>query len=156
MTRRFWHIGINVTDLDRSIQFYERVGFKLLQQREVRNPATGKAFMVEGGDQLRFAHMRMGESEDEAMLDLIQWVNPPTGGQANPSLLDAGLCRFSILSNDVDGEYERLGAAGVEFVQPPVSVMAPDGVTGWRILFARDPDGTLFHFVQLLGQHPSH
>ena len=114
--------------------------------------------MIDGGDHLRFAHMRIGEDENEAMLDLIQWINPPSEGRADPSLIDPGLCRFSIITDDVDGEYERLSDAGVHFLQPP-EVVQPDGSPrGWKIVFAQDPDGTLFHFIGLVGAdaQPSH
>ncbi len=151
MSRRFWHVGINVTNLEMSISFYEMVGFKVVARKDVITPAAGRAFMVPGGDSLEFAHMRLGNSEGEALLDLIQWKNPPTTGRAAPSLLEAGLCRFSILTNDIDGEFQRLGEAGVHFLQPPETVLALDGESGWRILFASDPDGTLFHFVELVG-----
>lgn len=153
---RFWHVGINVTDLDRSIAFYELLGFRLLEDKHVETPTVGAAFMVEGGDHLRFAHMRIGESESEAMLDLVQWINPPMPGRAEPSLSHPGLCRFSIITDDVDAEYERLTQAGVRFLQPP-HVARPDGAArGWKLLFGEDPDGTLFHFIGLVGdEHPN-
>lgn len=156
MAERFWHVGINVTDMDRSIAFYETIGFQLIQDGNVDNPAVGRAFMVEGGERLRFAHMRITDAPEEAMLDLIQWIDPPSEGQAAPDLHRPGLCRFSILSDRVDEQYAKLSEQGVEFVQPPETVMSPDGTRGWKILFARDPDGTLFHFVELVGEHGSH
>ena len=157
MTYRFWHIGINVTDMDRTIAFYEKVGFKLEDRGGFTNPDVGKAFMVDGGDTVAFAHMRINDSDDEALLDLIQWKNPKTEGYAEPrSMLDPGLCRFSILCDSCDERYETLSAQGVEFVQPPHTVMAPDGTRGWRILFAKDPDGTLFHFVEKIGEPENH
>lgn len=151
MNDRFWHIGINVTDIDRSIDFYQKVGFKLVQDHIVDNPATGQALLVPGGKRLRFAHLRMNEVEEEAMLDLIQWLEPATGGRADPSMRDAGLCRFSILTDAIDERYATLTAAGVDVVQPPETVLASDGNSGWRIMFVRDPDGTLMHFVELIG-----
>lgn len=153
MTRRFWHVGINVTDLDRAIEFYETVGFQRLHDGPVNTPDVGQAFLVEGGDSLRFAHMRIGSDENEAMLDLIEWINPPSSGRADADLHGPGLCRFSILTDDADEEFKTLSDKGVEFVQPPVTVTAPSGTKGWKILFARDPDGTLFHFVELVGAH---
>lgn len=153
MTRRFWHVGINVTDLPRSIEFYETVGFKLVKQGPVETPQVGLAFFVEGGDSLRFAHMRIGADETESMLDLIEWVNPRSTGSAEVDLHAPGLCRFSILTDDADREFESLGARGVEFLKAPTTVWAPDGSKGWKILFAKDPDGTLFHFVELVGDH---
>lgn len=153
MTRRFWHVGINVTDLQRSIEFYKTVGFKLLHQGPVQTPQVGLAFLVDGGDSLRFAHMRIGDNDAESMLDLIEWVNPRSTGSADVDLHAPGLCRFSILTDDADKEYELLGAEGIEFLKAPVTVTAPDGSKGWKILFAKDPDGTLFHFVELVGDH---
>jgi catechol 2,3-dioxygenase-like lactoylglutathione lyase family enzyme len=153
MTYRFWHVGINVTDLDRTIEFYEKIGFQLEDQGGFTNPQVGEAFFVEGGDTVRFAHMRINpDAPDESLLDLIQWVNPPTEGYAEPrSMRDPGLCRFSILCDDCDERYETLSSLGVEFVKPPTTVMAPDGTRGWKILFAKDPDGALFNFVEQIG-----
>ena len=157
MTQRFWHIGINVTDMDRTIAFYEKIGFKLVDRGGFTNPEVGRAFMVEGGDTVEFAHMRLNEeSSDEAMLDLLQWKNPPAVGYAKPNNFDPGLNRFSILCDSCDERYETLSAQGVEFLQPPQTVNKPDGTRGWRILFAKDPDGTMFHFVEKIGDPANH
>ncbi|MBJ31573.1 MAG: hypothetical protein CL466_09210 [Acidimicrobiaceae bacterium] len=157
MTYRFWHIGINCTDLDRTIAFYEKFGFKLEDRGTVENPAVGRAFMVPGGRKVEHAHMRINDNEYESLLDLIQWIDPPSTGYAEPaSQINPGLCRFSILCDDIDERYETLGNQGVEFVQPPETVMNPDGTRGWKILFAKDPDGTLFHFVEQIGDPANH
>ncbi|MFF2027179.1 VOC family protein, partial [Streptomyces sp. NPDC058171] len=150
--RKFWHVGINVTDMDKSIDFYRRIGFQVAQDKEVDDSNLARAFMVEGASKLRFAHMRLNNSPDEAMLDLIQWRDARSEGRAQSDLVHPGLCRFSILTDDIDAEYARLADDGVEFLHSPQTIMGPDGVNGWRLLFARDPDGTLFHFAELLGQ----
>jgi catechol 2,3-dioxygenase-like lactoylglutathione lyase family enzyme len=149
--RRFWHVGINVTDMDRTIEFYRRIVFELVQDKVVEDANLGRAFMVEGASELRFAHMRLNDSPDEAMLDIIEWRDVPSSGRASADLVHPGLCRFSILTDDIQAEYDRLSAVGVEFLHTPQTVLGPDGVSGWRLLFARDPDGTLFHFVELVG-----
>lgn len=149
--RKFWHVGINVTDMDASIRFYRKIGFEVIQDKEVDDPNLARAFMVEGASKLRFAHLRLGDSPDEAMLDLIQWRDAHSDGVANADLLVPGLCRFSILTDDIQAEYDRLSADGVQFLHSPQTVMGPDGVHGWKLLFARDPDGTLFHFAELIG-----
>ncbi|MGD9700867.1 MAG: VOC family protein [Acidimicrobiia bacterium] len=156
MTYRFWHIGLNVTDMDRTIEFYEKIGFTLQDRGGFTNPQVGAAFMVEGGETVEFAHMRINDNDDEALLDLMQWVTPKATGRADPNMFDPGLCRFSILCDDCDERYATLSALGVEFVQPPHTVMTPDGTRGWKILFARDPDGILFHFVEQLGDREHH
>ena len=150
--RRFWHVGINVMDMDASIEFYEKIGFEVVQDKEVDDANLARAFMFEGASKLRFAHMRLpNDSADEALLDLIQWHDERAAGRYKGDLIHPGLCRFSVLTDDIQDEFDRLSAQGVEFLSAPQAVMDPDGVKGWKILFARDPDGTLFHFVELIG-----
>ncbi len=150
--RRFWHVGINVTDMDATIEFYQKIGFEVIGDEEVDDANLAKAFFFDGASKLRFAHMRLpNDSADEALLDLIQWHDDRASGEAQADLIHPGLCRFSILTDDIQGEYERLSGAGVEFLSPPQTVMGRDGLKGWALLFAKDPDGTLFHFVELIG-----
>jgi len=149
--RKFWHVGINVTDMDASIEFYRRVGFEVVQDKEIEDANLARAFMFEGASQLRFAHLRLNDSPDEAMLDLIEWHDERAAGRASGDLIHPGLCRFSILTDDIEAEYERLSGQGVDFLHTPQTIMDPDGVKGWKLLFARDPDGTLFHFAELIG-----
>jgi catechol 2,3-dioxygenase-like lactoylglutathione lyase family enzyme len=137
--------------MDASIEFYTKVGFEVVQDKEINDANLARAFMVEGASRLRFAHLRLNDSPDEALLDLIEWHDVRSEGKANADLIHPGLCRFSILTDDIQGEFDRLSAEGVEFLHSPQTVMSPDGVTGWRLLFARDPDGTLFHFAELIG-----
>ncbi|MEU6322811.1 VOC family protein [Streptomyces sp. NPDC047009] len=155
--RRFWHVGLNVTDMDRTIEFYKVVGFEVVQDKEVDDVNLARAFMIAQGSKLRFAHMRLNNSPDEAMLDIIEWCDvPATRERSIADTVNPGLCRFSILTDDIQGEYDRLSDAGVKFLHTPQTVMAPDGVNGWKILFAADPDGTLFHFVELVGDSAKH
>jgi catechol 2,3-dioxygenase-like lactoylglutathione lyase family enzyme len=149
--RKFWHVGINVTDMDASIEFYRKLGFDVIQDKEIDDANLARAFMVEGASKLRFAHLRLNDSPDEALLDLIQWRDASSDKEANSDLLAPGLCRFSILTDDIQAEYDRLSGDGVEFLHTPQTVMGPDGESGWKLLFARDPDGTLFHFAELVG-----
>ena len=46
MLDRLFHIAINSTDLERSVGFYKRLGFQVLSEREVHNPAVMQAFAV--------------------------------------------------------------------------------------------------------------
>jgi catechol 2,3-dioxygenase-like lactoylglutathione lyase family enzyme len=138
-------------DMDATIAFYEKIGFEVIQDKELDDAKLARAFMFEGASKLRFAHMRLpNDSADEALLDLIQWHDERAAGRSQADLIHPGLCRFSILTDDIQSEYERLSAKGVEFLTPPQTVMDPDGLNGWTLLFAKDPDGTLFHFVELI------
>ncbi len=55
-------------------------------------------------------------------------------------------CGLEFLVDDVDGEYARLTAAGVEVPQPPVTYP-----WGWRAIGIKDPDGNNIDFVHCVG-----
>ena len=46
MLSRLFHIAVNATDLDRTVDFYTKLGFTQLQDRTVRNEAVRSAFAV--------------------------------------------------------------------------------------------------------------
>jgi predicted enzyme related to lactoylglutathione lyase len=50
-----------------------------------------------------------------------------------------------LVSDDVDADYERLKAAGVEFIEPP----ADSG--GLRIATLKDPEGNIVQLLQPVG-----
>jgi catechol 2,3-dioxygenase-like lactoylglutathione lyase family enzyme len=149
MLSRLFHIAINSTDLDRSVAFYQDLGFTALQDRTVRNEKVKEAFAVPSGD-LRFVHLRLGEDEQATILDIVQWFDPDTvdtGTEPVPQH-QRGLTRFSVLTDDTQAVYDRLAARGVEFITKPTEVMTPEG--GWKVCLVKDPDGVVVQVTELL------
>jgi lactoylglutathione lyase len=122
MTLRTAHIGLNVTDLDRSLAFYRDVlGFALL--------AEGKE------DDRRYAFL--GDGGDQPVLTLWQQARAPyEAGRA-------GLHHLALTADSVDRvrEYETaLRAAGVDFAHEGVVAHREGSASGG--IFFHDPDGT--------------
>ena len=149
MIQRLFHIAINSTDLDRSVEFYTRLGFTSLQDRSVRNEMVKEAFAVPSGD-LRFVHLRLGDDEQATILDIVQWFDPGTApGPGGPvPQHQRGLTRFSVLTEDTQRVYDELSSAGVEFITKPTTVMTPEG--GWKVCLVRDPDDVVVQVTELL------
>lgn len=149
MLSRLFHIAINSTDLDRSLAFYQRLGFTVLSDRKVNNDLVKTAFLVPTGD-FRFAHLRLGDDEQATVLDIVEWYDPPTEvvGNAPLSQHQQGLTRFSVLTEDTQRVYDELVAEGVEFLTEPESVLTPEG--GWKVCLIKDPDGVVVQVTQLL------
>jgi lactoylglutathione lyase len=122
MTLRTGHIGLNVTDLDRSLAFYRDVlGFALL--------AEGKE------DDRRFAFL--GDGGDAPVLTLWQQAQGSYDG-GRP-----GLHHLAFTADSVDRvrEYETaLRAAGVEFAHEGLVAHREGSASGG--IFFHDPDGT--------------
>ena len=149
MLNRLFHIAINSTDLDRSVAFYQRLGFQALQDRTVKNEMVKEAFAVPSGD-LRFVHLRLGADENATILDIVQWFDPgteDTGGRP-VAQHQRGLTRFSVLTDDTQAVYDELAADGVEFITKPTVVMTPEG--GWKVCLVKDPDGVVVQVTELL------
>ena len=146
--KRLFHVAINSTDLDRSLDFYQRLGFRALSDRTVNNPNVMRAFNVKSHD-LRFVHLRLGDSEEATLLDIVQWFKPDTE-PAPPvaSQMQRGLTRFAVLTDNTDEVYHDMKAAGEKLLTEPTTVMTPQG--GWRICLVQDPDGVVVQVTQLL------
>jgi catechol 2,3-dioxygenase-like lactoylglutathione lyase family enzyme len=144
---RFFHVNICVRDMERSIRFYERLGFRKVND-----------FMLGGGEpnigatlgvdvkQLRGVFMRLGTERDSPMIDLVQFVDPPTAGEPYASLNNVGICRIAFLVNDIDKVYQELQAQEVEFVRPLQKLDGPKGSKIGVVCF-KDPDGTVLELI---------
>lgn len=148
MLTRMFHIAINSKDLDRSVAFYETLGFTQVQDRTVQNPAVREAFAVPSAN-LRFVHLRLGDDPTSVLLDIVQWFDPDTADSpGTPAQHQRGLTRFAVLTDDTDGVYRKLVDAGTEFLTKPTTVMTPEG--GWKVALAVDPDGVVVQITELV------
>src|SRR5258708_6771388 len=112
------HVGLKVTDMDKSLRFYcDGLGLKLLRRRD-RAPGIATAVL------------RVGDQE------MNLFSNP--GLAANPTDDDpSGLDHFclEVASASIDELMAALAQAGIAVAKPPVK--RSDGVS----LFVSDPDG---------------
>jgi glyoxylase I family protein len=144
---RFFHVNICVRDMERSIRFYERLGFRKVNDFMLGGgePSIGAALGVEV-KQLRGVFMRLGDKRDSPMIDLVQFVDPPPQGEPYPSLNNVGICRIAFLVDDIDTVYQELQAQQVEFVRPLQKLDGPKGSKIGVVCF-KDPDGTVLELI---------
>jgi lactoylglutathione lyase len=110
------HTCYRVLDLDRSVAFYERLGFEEMRRMAIGDDAT---------------NCFMGLPGDGARLELTF-----NHGRAEPYEIGSGYGHIAITVDDLDATLERLAGEGIEPERPPYTVR--DG--GSRICFVRDPD----------------
>lgn len=148
MLTRLFHLAVNTTDMDKSLAFYKRLGFNVLADRTVVNDMVKEAFMVPSGN-LRFVHLRLGDSDEATLLDIVEWRDPETApGFGRPQQHQRGITRFAVLTDDTQKIYDELSAEGVEFLTQPTSVLTPEG--GWKVALLVDPDGVVVQVTELL------
>ena len=147
---RIFHINVNVTDMDRSVSFYKDLGFKVLydfrlDEETVRT--TCEAFGAKANPH-RGVFMTLGDSPTATILDLVQWFNPPTGGQVYSSLTNVGIPRLAFHAKNPLEVAKELQRRGIELLGPIGRGTPPNGDVGQSVVFAfRDPDGNVLEIL---------
>ena len=118
------HAGITVSDLDRSLAFYEGLlGLELLWRRLYEEPEIRRIVGVPEATGLDIAMLRVPGSEFE--VELLEYRGgEPRSGASPPDRSGTG--HFCLFVEGIDALHEELRAHGVEFRSdgpsfPPVS-----------------------------------
>ncbi len=145
MLQRLFHVNICVRDMERSIRFYQELGFTKVNDFTLDDPTVGEALGVKA-KKLRGVFMRLGSDPNAPVLDLVQFIEPPTHGQPYPTLNNVGICRIAFTVDDIDRTYEELKAKKVDFVAPLKKLTGPGGAPMGVVCF-KDPDGTVLELI---------
>jgi lactoylglutathione lyase len=120
------HTCYRILDADRSVAFYEALGFEEKGRMQIRDEATN-------------VFMGLPEDGPEPRLELT--VNH---GRTEPYEIGSGYGHIAITTDDMDGALARLAARGIEPERPPYSLR--EG--GSRLCFVRDPDGYRIEIIE--------
>ncbi|MBJ7354004.1 MAG: VOC family protein [Thermoleophilaceae bacterium] len=109
------HTCYRVTDVDKSVEFYKKLGFEERRRMPIRDEAINVFMGLPGdGDRLELTH-NFGVTEYE---------------------LGTGYGHIALTVDDMDATLAQLASVGIEPEKPPYSVR--EG--GSRLCFVRDPD----------------
>ena len=117
------HTCYRIGDIDRSVAFYEKLGFEEMGRLPIRDEAI---------------NVFMGLPGDGARLELTYNFGVDSYD------LGTGYNHIALTTDDLDGTLERLAADGIEPEKPPYTVR--EG--GSRICFVRDPDGYRIELIE--------
>jgi len=133
------HVAITVSDLEQSLKFYSGIlGLRHLNTVIVSEKQVFRLFRLMGVKVL-CAELRAGRS---GRVELYHFESV----RKVPEKYDferIGLQHIAFTVRDLDETGRSLEAAGVEVLNDP----APSG-NGTRVIFIRDPDGTLIQLVE--------
>lgn len=126
----FEHVGMIVSDLDRSLHFYRDLLGLEVKLRKRQADGGEVAFVDAGGGQLEMAEPAGS-------------VKSPA---ARPGREAAGLLHITLAFDDVEATYARLIRAGIDGVEPPRAAFNSEMLE--KVAFVRDPDGILVELAQ--------
>jgi catechol 2,3-dioxygenase-like lactoylglutathione lyase family enzyme len=78
---------------------------------------------------------------------LIEWKQPRTAGESYSHPYHTGIGRIALFAKNLDEEYQRLRAAGVDLVSEPV-VIRFGNKAGAKFFCFKDPDGTFLELIE--------
>ena len=145
MIEGIFHCNVNCSDLERSIGFYEMLGFQVVLdfRSGMRSAEMAKAFGMADAD-LRGVHLRLGDDPRATRIDLVEFTRPKTAGSSYASLNHTGVVRLCLRTTDIQRVYEDLVAKGVPFLS------APQTLPGTNVTIAcfHDPDGVTLELLE--------
>jgi len=125
----FEHVGMTVSDMDRSLDFYvDLLGLELVLHK--KNKDGGElAFLDAGGGMLEMAAPAGGANRS---------ADVPNGR--------SGLRHLTFRFDNVDDTYAKLEAAGVDMIEPPRPAANSEVLR--KVAFCRDPDGIIIELSE--------
>lgn len=119
------HTCYRITDVDRSVAFYEALGFEERRRVPIREEAIN-------------VFMSMPDDGPEPRLELTYNFG------VDAYEIGSGYGHIAIAAPDLDGTLGRLKAQGIEPERPPYTIR--EG--GNRLCFVRDPDGYRIELIE--------
>jgi lactoylglutathione lyase len=120
------HTCYRVTDPERSVAFYEALGFEKRRELPIRDEAVNFFLGIPG--------------QESPELELTYNFETPEGGYE----LGTGYGHVAVTVDDLDTALAALAEKGIEPERPPYTVR--EG--GSRICFVRDPDGYRVELIE--------
>jgi lactoylglutathione lyase len=135
--RSLQHVGIPVTDLVRSIAFYEALSFRVAMSSQFQHDvATGQVAMLQYG-------------EGAATITLELYQLPAAALAEIRARHDGHIDHIAFDVADIDATFAALRAAGYATLEP-VPVTLPFWQRGCRYCYIVGPDGERLEFNQIL------
>lgn len=161
----FHHVGLTVTDIERSYVFYsEVVGMKLwdqVKQLNIRPPDEGRTDVSRTGLEIlsirsdsfdaltnnpgsEIKYLMLQSPDDALIFQLIEYV-AGGGTSLEPDHHRAGSMHFSFFVPDVDAKRAEVEKRGDVPIASEIVQITPD----MRSFYVTDPDGIPVEFIQV-------
>ena len=141
------HVNINCSDFDRSLSFYELLGFEKMIDVPTRNTLEVAAAVGMPPYKVKGALLVLKESITPLMIDLLEWQDPSDKSPPYPHLYHLGIARIALATADLDSDIEFLKSKGVEFLSDPAAVKLNNSPVTRFVCF-KDPNGTVLELVE--------
>ena len=150
MIGRIYHVGLTVSDLDRSVAFYRDIlGLAFQGEIFMEGKETDKMFR-RANCKARVAYLNGSKAIEAPPVELIQFVNNEVK-KVPSDLFTTSISEVCFYTDDIDSAYKHLVDNNVECLsEPQYFDFRVDGFGESRAFYFRDPDGIILEMMQPL------
>ena len=137
------HTGITVTDINRSIAFWQDVlGFEVSHRVRHEGALASEVTGVPGAE-ISIAVLKAPGHR----IEVLQYHAPPERTRAHARPCDVGSVHVALMVDNLDAALEMIARSGWNAAgKPQTLVEGPNA--GRRVIYVRDPDGTTVELMQ--------
>lgn len=150
MIGQIFHVGLTVSDLDRSVAFYRDIlGLHFVGEILMEGKETEEIFQ-RPGSRARVAYLNGSNEKNMPPVELIQFAD--CGPEKKPaSLFRTSVSEVCFYTDDAEKTYEYLLSQGVECLSPPQKFdFTRDGFGRSKAFYFKDPDGIILEMMESL------
>ena len=148
MITNMLHVGLTITDMERSLHFYhDLLGFHLEGTLTMEGKETDILFGQKNVS-ATVSYVKGDKGIQTPPLELICFKDSPVK-ENSTDLFTTSVSEICFATEDIHAEYQRLKELGVDFLsEPQYFDFTKDGFgKSWAVYF-RDPDGIILELIQ--------
>ena len=150
MVRRIYHVGLTVSDLERSITFYKDIlGLEFQGEIMMTGEETDKLFQRRNC-KARVAYLNGSKAVEAPPIELIQFVDEDVN-QVKSDLFTTSISEVCFYTDDIEAAYNSLMEEHVECLsEPQYFDFSSQGFGKSKAFYFKDFDGIILEMMQPL------
>lgn len=150
MVGRIYHVGLTVSDLDRSVIFYRDIlGLEFQGEILMVGEETDKMFHKKNC-KARVAYLNGSKNMEAPPVELIQFVDDAVNN-VQSDLFTTSISELCFYTDDIDLVYKNLIENNIECLsEPQYFDFTAQGFGKSRAFYFKDPDGIILEMMQPL------
>ncbi len=148
MIGRVVHIGVTVSNLEKSMDFYGNIlGLKLTGKMVMKGKETDALFNMNNVE-VKIAYFN---GSDELLCPPVELLEFSNGVKADCDLNRTSISEICFIVKDIDAVYKKLKNKGVEFIsEPQFFDFTKDGFGKSKAVYFKDNDGIILELMEYL------